>query len=110
MGNPTGFSWTDPVTNTDGSAITAGEVTGYTVGVRSTTAAGSVAGTYLITGSVAGAASTGETVAALSALLKPDTYAAAVRADGPVPSAWSTEATFTIAPAQPNPPSGFVVS
>lgn len=110
MGNPTGFSWTDPTTNVDGMPLTAGEVTGYTVGVRSTTAAGSVAGTYPITGSVAGAASTGETIAALSALLKPDTYAAAVRADGPVPSAWSTEATFTLAPPQPNPPSNFVVS
>lgn len=109
MTNPTGFSWVDPVANTDETAITQGEITGYTVGARSTTATGSVAGTYPITGSVAGSASTGETVAALSALLKPDTYAAAVRADGPVPSDWSTEATFTIAAPKPNPPSNFAV-
>ncbi len=110
MGNPTGFSWVDPTTSTDGTPLAAGEVTGYTVGVRSASAAGSVAGTYPITGSVAGVGSTGETIAALSALLKPDTYAAAVRADGPVASAWSAEQTFTIAPEQPSPPTGFTVA
>lgn len=110
MTNPTGFSWTDPTTNVDGTPLADGEVTGYTVGVRSTTVAGSVAGTYPITGAVAGATSTGETIAALNAMLKPDTYAAAVRADGPVPSDWSAEQTFTLAPAQPSAPSGFVVS
>lgn len=46
--NPTHVSWTDPTTNVDGTAIAAGEITGYQVGVRLTTATGSVAGTYPI--------------------------------------------------------------
>lgn len=40
------LDWTEATTNTDGSPITDGEVTGFTVGVRDTTAAGSVAGSY----------------------------------------------------------------
>jgi len=110
MTTPNQFNWVDPTTNTDGSAITEGEITGYTVGVRSTTVTGSTAGTYPITGSVSGAAATSALASALNQVLKPDTYAAAVRADGPVPSGWSNESTFTVTPPQPNPPTGFTVA
>lgn len=108
--NPTQFSWTDPTTNIDGSPIVAGEITGYIIGIRSTTATGSVAGTYPITANVAGAAATMELLSALGTTLKPDTYAAAIRTAGPVPSLFSTEATFTITPPQPNPPTGFTAA
>ncbi len=111
MTNPTTFNWTDPTTNTDGTPIAAGEITGYTVGVRSTSATGSVAGTYPIMGSVTDPTATSELFTQLNTMLKPDTYAAAIRTDGPVPSAWlPTEVTFTIVAPQPNPPSTFAVS
>lgn len=110
MSNPTQFTWTDPTTNTDGSTIVAGEVTGYTIGVRSTTAAGSAAGTYPALTTIANPTATTEALSALSSVLKPDTYAAAIRSDGPVNSAWSAEATFTIVPPVPNPPSSFSVA
>lgn len=106
----TKFTWVDPLTNTDGSALTTGEITGYTIGIRSTTAAGSVPGTYPALTSIADPTATSEAISALSTVLKPDSYAAAIRSDGPVDSAWSTEATFTIAAPVPNPPSSFSVS
>ncbi len=106
MGNPTTFQWTDPTTNADGSAITAGEITGYTVGVR---AAGGTVGTYPITGAVANAAATSELITALSQILLPGTYFAAVQTNGPVNSAWSAEVSFTVLAPQPNPPSGLKV-
>jgi hypothetical protein len=108
--NPTQFTWTDPTTNTDGTPITAGEVTGYTLGIRSTTASGSVAGTYPITAQVSGASATNELLSALGTVLKPDTYAAAIQTAGPVPSAFTNEVTFTIEPPQPNPPTSFSVA
>lgn len=104
------FSWVDPTTNTDGSAIQSGEVTGYDVGIRSTTASGSVVGTYTVITNVAGATAANEAVAAIGTVLKPDTYAAAIRASGPVDSAWSSEISFTIAQPVPNPPTGFTVA
>lgn len=110
MSNPTQFTWTDPTANVDGTALSAGEVTGYTIGVRSTTAAGSVAGTYPALTTIANPTATSEAMSALSTVLKPDSYAAAVRTDGAVNSAWSSEVTFTIAPPVPNPPSGFSVA
>lgn len=110
MTNPTQFTWADPTTNVDGTPISAGEITGYTVGVRSESAAGSVAGTYPITGSVTDPTATSELFTHLNTMLKPDTYAAAIRADGPVVSPWSAEITFTVAPEQPSAPSGFVAS
>jgi hypothetical protein len=109
MPNPTKFSWVNPTTNTDSSAIVAGEITGYEVGVRSTTVAGSVAGTYPIKVEVTSPTATDALVSA-AGVLAPDTYAAAVRAVGPADSAWSTEATFTIALPVPNPPTGFTVA
>lgn len=109
--NPTtaNFSWTDPTTNTDGSPLQAGEITGYNVGIRSATAAGSQAGTYPITAQVQGATAAKEAVAAIGTVLKPDTYAAAIQSAGPVNSAWSSEIQFTIAQPVPNSPSDFAV-
>lgn len=108
MPNPTQVNWTDPTANVDGSPIAAGEITGYTVGVRSTTAAGSAAGTYPYS-VTAPATSTSELLAAITPILPPDSYAAAVQANTAGPSsAWSAEASFAIAaPAPtPNPPPG----
>lgn len=109
---PTQVSWTDATTNIDGSAIGSGEVTGYTVGVRSTTVSGSVAGTYPYTAS-APATATSDLLSALTPVLPPDTYVAAVMSTGPTNSAWSTESSpFSIAaaPPVPNAPTGVTVS
>jgi hypothetical protein len=107
MANPSKFTWTDPVTNVDGSAITAGEITGYSIGVR--LASGSP-GTYTIVTPIASPAASSEPLAALSSVLAPGSYAAAIQTVGPVNSAWSAEITFTIAPPTPNPPTGFTAS
>lgn len=109
MGNPTKFSWTAPTTNTDGSAVAAGEITGYNIGIRLTTAAGSVAGTYPIQVPVAGAGTLTELLSQISPPLGQGSYAAAVMDTGAVNSAWSTEVTFSISPT-PNPPGNFTVS
>ena len=109
MSNPTKFTWTDPTTNVDGSAIAAGEITGYTIGVRSTTAAGSVAGTYPIT-VTAPPSVTSDLLSAITPALPAGSYAAAIQAvTANSVSAWSAEATFTIAEV-PNPPTGFGVA
>jgi len=112
--NPTAVSWTDPTTNTDGSAIAAGEITGYTVGVRSVTASGSVAGTYPFTAS-APASSTDELLGAITPTLPPDTYVAAVQSNSASNgnSAWSSESnafTITAPTPAPNPPTNVSVS
>jgi hypothetical protein len=109
MPNPTKFSWTEPTTNTDGTAIAAGEITGYTVGARLTTAAGSAAGTYPFTFTVQGAGMLSAPLSNFSPALSPGSYAAAVQAIGPENSAWSTEATFTIAET-PSAPGNFSVA
>jgi hypothetical protein len=110
MTTPTQFTWTDPTTNADGSSLTAGEITGYTIGIRSTTAAGSVVGTYPVLTSIVNPTATSEALSSLSTVLVADTYAAAIRSDGPVTSVWTNEVTFTIAAAVPNPPSNFTVA
>ena len=110
MSNPSQFTWVDPTTNTDGTPIAAGEVTGYTIGIRSLSVAGSAAGTYPILAQVANPTAGTELLSALGTALKPDSYAAAIRTAGPVPSDWTAEVNFTIAPEQPNPPSAFAVS
>lgn len=113
MSNPVAFSWQDPTTNTDGTPIAAGEITGYNIGVRSTTAVGSVAGTYPIVTTVVGATAANELLSALSTVLKPDSYAAAIQTMGPTDSAFTAEITFMIVappPPVPNPPSGFAVA
>lgn len=105
--NPTKFTWTDPVTNVDGSPITPGEITGYDVGVR---LASSAAGSYPIVTNVPGETAGSELLSALSTVLAPGTYSASIRASGPVPSAWANEVTFIIAPPQPSPPTNFSVA
>ncbi len=108
MSNPVNFTWADPTTNVDGSAIVAGEILGYTIGVRSTTAAGSVAGTYSKTVVIATPTATSEAVSALG--LVPDNYAAAIRTNSAINSSWSAEIAFTIVPPTPNAPTLFSVA
>jgi hypothetical protein len=110
MSNPTKFSWTDPTTNVDGSAIAAGEITGYNLGIRQTSLTGSVAGTYPIQVPVSGATAASELISQISPALTPGGYAAAIQTVGPVNSAWSAEVTFTIAPPVPNSPTNFTVA
>jgi hypothetical protein len=113
MSNPTTIAWKDPTTNVDGSPIADGEITNYLIGVRSTTVAGSAAGTYPVQANAAGAAASSELISALGEVLVPDTYAVAVQTVGPTNSAWSAETTFVIAPPVlpvPNPPTGLTVT
>jgi len=118
--NPTQVSWQDPTTNVDGSPIATGEVTGYEVGVRDTTAAGSVAGTYPWD-IRAPATATSELFSVLTPSLPTGKLlAVSVRANtagvdasgNPVNSAWANEATFTLpTPAPvPNAPASVAVS
>jgi hypothetical protein len=107
MANVTTASWTDPTTNTDGSAIASGEITGYTVGVR---LASGTAGTYPYS-ATAPATSTSELLSALTPVL-PDGVAlmGAVKANtATTSSAWSNEASFTLQ-AIPNPPANFSIA
>lgn len=104
-------SWTPPSLNTDGSPITATEITGYIVGLRSTTAVGSATGVYPIQSPVTAPTAVTEALSAITANLKSDDYAVAVQTqsiDGP--SAWSAEVLFTGALPIPNPPDGVAVS
>lgn len=105
--NPTKVSWNAPAANTDGSPIAAGEITGYTLGVRLISAAGSVAGAYPVAVDVPSNPTEGPLT--VFGPLKAGDYAAAARAIGPNDSAWSAEATFTIAPV-PAAPTGFSVA
>lgn len=121
MSDPTKFDWTDPTTNTDGSPVAAGEITGYEVGVRDTTAAGSAAGTYPFR-ATAPATATEELISLLSpALPKGVALVGAVRAltagmdanNNPITSAWSMETnSFTLTPPAPvpNPPTNPIVA
>lgn len=104
-------SWTPPTTNTDGSALTSGEVTGYIVGLRSLTATGSIAGIYSIQSPVTATTAVSEALSAISASLKPDNYAAAVQAQSANgPSTWSGEFQFQGVLPVPNPPSAVSVA
>jgi len=104
MTTPIKVTWTDPTTNADGSPIVAGEITGFAIGVRDTSAPGSVAGTYPYT-ATAPATATSELFSLLTPVLptgKPLAVAAqTLSANGN--SVWSNEATFTL-PSIPNPP------
>lgn len=112
------FSWTDPTTNTDGSAVAAGEITAYTIGIRQVAdakgnpVAGSVAGTYPTTISAPGAAAVSALGSSLAQALPAGTYAAAIQANGPVNSAFSNEVQFAIVPPPPTPsaPTNFLVA
>lgn len=98
-------TWNLPTTNDDGSPITSGEITGFIVGLRSTTASGSSAGTYPIQSPVTAADAISEALSAITANLKADDYAAAVQTQsGNGPSAWSAEVLFTGTQPVPNPP------
>jgi len=109
MANPTKASWTDPSTNTDGSAIASGEITGYQIGVRLTTG---TAGTYAYTAS-APATATSELLSLLTPVLPTGVQlVGAVMALSTTNgnSAWSTEsAAFTML-APPSPPTGFQIA
>ena len=99
MTDPTKVTWTLPTTNTDGSALAAGEVTGYEIGV------GTVTGVYPTVVEVPGAAVTSEALSALG-LTPGKRYFISIRTasvDGP--SAWGLEVSFT--PPVPNAPANF---
>lgn len=106
------ITWTDPTQNSDGSAITAGEVTGYLIGVRSLTATGSVVGTYPIKVTVAGATAVSEALSAITPMLKPDDYAVAGQTVSATNgnSPWSAEFQFTGVLPAPNPPQAISVA
>lgn len=116
--NPKEFDWTPPTANIDNSPVTAGELTGVTIGIRSTTAVGSVAGTYPMTIPVPGATLTKELLSAAYAaglaMLKPDTYMPSIREESVNgPSLWLTEnpaTAFQIVPPPPMPPSNFSIA
>lgn len=85
-------SWTDPTTNTDGSALTTGEVTGYSVG------AGTLSGTYTSHATVTGPTATSVVLSALTPALTPGTtYFLAIESVGSAPGTWSSEVSFTVA-------------
>ena len=105
-------SWTDPTTGTDSQPLSGGDaLTGFTVGIRSLTATGSVAGTYPFTANAAATATSEAVATVLGANLKADSYAAAVQAlSANGPSAWSAEFSFQGSLPVPNPPTGVSVA
>lgn len=104
-------AWTPPTVNSDGSPLTTGEITGYIVGLRSLTAAGTAAGTYPIQSPATSATAVTEALSAISANLKADNYASAVQAQSANgPSAWSTEFQFQGVLPVPSAPTGFSVA
>lgn len=118
------LSWIDPTTNEDGSPVTPGEITGYEVGVRDTSAAGSAAGTYPYgaTAPETAEATTKELISALNPLLpkgKPLVFA--VRAvtgakdasNNQIKSDWSVESeafALPVPPPVPTPPTNPTVA
>jgi hypothetical protein len=101
------FTWTDATKNLDGSAIVAGEVTGFLIGIRPSTG---TAGNYPINSPPIAANAVSEAVALITPSLVPGDYAAAIQSVGPSNSPWSAEVTFTIAVPVPAAPSAFNVS
>jgi hypothetical protein len=102
MSNPTKYTWVEPTVNTDGTAITAGEITGYSIGQRLTSG---TPGTYTSTINVSGA-----TTLTVPISLAAGSWTAAIQSIGPTDSAFSAELSFVIAPPVPVPPTGFSVS
>jgi hypothetical protein len=102
MANPTQYKWVAPTINTDGSAISAGEITGYSIGQRLTSG---TPGVYTSTVSVAGA-----TTLTAPISLAAGSWTAAIQSIGPTDSAFSAEISFVIAPPVPAPPTGFGVA
>lgn len=110
-----GFTWNDPTTNTDGTALSAGEVTGYEIGVRADgTTQPAPPADYAQNLTATGASATAVSVAVVQGALnlKPGDYWAAIRTVGPTDSAYSAEIPFAIPapPPVPNPPSGFTAA
>lgn len=104
-------TWSLPTENSDGSPITPGEITGFIVGLRSITAAGSAAGTYPIQSPMTAPDAVLEALSAITANLKSDSYALAVQTEsGNGPSLWSAEVLFTGVLPVPNPPGDVAVS
>lgn len=101
MTNPTQVTWIDPTTNTDGTPLAAGEVTGYTIGV------GTATGVYAKLVPVASATAVSEALAALG--LTPGTaYFVSIRTESVNgPSAWGPEVQYTPPLPVPNAPTGF---
>lgn len=111
--NPVGTAtWTDPTQNTDNSPITAGEVTGYLVGIRP---ASGTPGTYPTTVAAPASATSVSIAAALAALPSAGTatvagYFSSVQTQSANNSVWDVnEVGFSLSKT-PNPPSGFGVS
>jgi hypothetical protein len=102
MANPTKYTWTAPTINVDGSTITAGEITGYSIGQRATSG---TPGTYTSTVAVSGASTLTAPIS-----LVPGSWTAAIQTIGPTDSAYTAEISFVIAPPVPQPPTGFSVS
>jgi hypothetical protein len=104
-------TWVDPLTNTDTSPVTAGEITGFNAGFRDINAAGSVAGAYPITAGIAPSA-TSVALSTIAGLVGGKQYAVAVQAaTANGVSAWSTpEFEFQAAVPLPNPPTAVSVS
>lgn len=107
MSNPTKVSWTDATTNTDGSAITAGEITGYSVGVRLATG---TTGTYAYTDTAPSTATSVLLSALTPALPYGVSLVAGVQSTGPTDSPWGESAPFTLAAPVPSAVSGVTVS
>lgn len=96
---------TGKVTWTDGAAVPGADVTGFIVGLRSLTVAGSAAGTYPIQSPPVAASVTSDALSAVTASLKADDYGIAIQAqsvNGPSP--WSGEFQFTGELPVPNEP------
>lgn len=105
-------TWVAPTTGTDGNPLTGGDaITGFTVGIRSLTATGSVAGTYPFTANAASSATSEALSTILASNMKVDSYAAAVQAlSANGPAAWSTEFSFQGELPVPNPATGVSVA
>ena len=110
----TGFTWTPPTVNVDGTPIIAGEVDGYQVGVRTDGDAAHSPGNYSVNAIATGATASAETFKALGAALKPGNYWGAIQtlsaSNGN--SVYTSEVPFSIpAPVSPPlPPTGFSVA
>jgi hypothetical protein len=112
-----GFTWVDPVANSDGSALYAGELTGYTLGIRPDGSApvNVNTGTYPLLVLIPSPVATAESKAALLAALSsvpPGNYWGSIRAESlNGPSAWAAEDPFALlSTAAPVPPTGFMVA
>jgi hypothetical protein len=108
VANSTKISWTDPTLNTDGTAIAAGEITSFAVGVRLATG---TLGTYAYTAS-APASAVSELLTLLAPILPTGVSLVAgvqVQSTANGNSGWTESSPFTLL-ATPNPVTNVVVS